>query len=333
MRITKPVYYDRFRCIAGACPDSCCKEWDVLVDTESADRYRSLPGSLGDRLRQVLREESGKVYMAIEDRRCPMWRHDGLCRIQAELGEEALCKTCREFPRLRHDYGDFAELQLELSCPVAARLILEAPPAAPVAKIVPGGDLPEYDPLDMAILMATREQMLAILSDTSRPIPEALALGLMYGYHAQGALNSGELSPFDPETALEEARGFAKPGDAAAMVEFFLGLELLTPEWEEMLRAPGPGGWSAEYLPLARYFTERYWLQAISDFDLAGRVKFMVISCLLTHHLSGDIFRTAQLYSKEIENDLSNVDAILDAAYTHPAFTDDKLLGMLLLEE
>ena len=42
------------------------------------------------------------------------------------------------------------------------------------------------------------------------------------------------------------------------------------------------------------------------------------------------LLRTAQLYSKEIENDADNVDAILDGAYTHPAFTDDKLLGWLL---
>ena len=34
--------------------------------------------------------------------------------------------------------------------------------------------------------------------------------------------------------------------------------------------------------------------------------------------------------SKELENDADNIDAILDAAYAHPAFTDDKVLGMLL---
>ena len=39
---------------------------------------------------------------------------------------------------------------------------------------------------------------------------------------------------------------------------------------------------------------------------------------------------TAQLYSKEIENSDENVDALLDAAYAHPAFTDDRLLGALL---
>ena len=32
MKIIKPDYFDNFRCIADRCPDSCCKEWDVLVD-------------------------------------------------------------------------------------------------------------------------------------------------------------------------------------------------------------------------------------------------------------------------------------------------------------
>ena len=42
-----PAYYDRFRCLAGACPDSCCQEWDVDVDPDSAKRYRALPGNWG----------------------------------------------------------------------------------------------------------------------------------------------------------------------------------------------------------------------------------------------------------------------------------------------
>ena len=74
---------------------------------------------------------------------------------------------------------------------------------------------------------------------------------------------------------------------------------------------------------------ERYWLQAVSDYDLMGRVKFILISCLLVGLLGGDEVRTAQLFSKEIENDLENVNAILDAAYSARPFADDKLLGML----
>lgn len=330
MIITKPSYFDTFRCIAGGCPDSCCKEWAVQVDPDSAARYRSLPGPLGDRLRQVLVEENGETVMTIENRRCPMWREDGLCRIQAELGEEALCQVCRDFPRLRHDYGDFLELTLELSCPEAARLILNAHPAPPVEQVLPGGE-GDYDPLDMEILKATRQNALELLSDTGRPIPETLALVLLYGCHAQSDLDAGEMEHFYPESALEEGKSLANPGDYSLVLDFFRSLEILTPEWNALLKSPAPGPWTEKHLALARYFVERYWLQAISDFDLYSRVKLTLISCLLVRYLGGDIFRTAQLYSKELENNADNVDALLDAAYTHPAFTDDKLLGLLLL--
>lgn len=330
MLIAKPAYFDQFHCIAGSCPDSCCQEWSVQVDEDTAAYYRGLPGPLGHRLRQVLRSEDGETVMTIENRRCPMWRHDGLCRIQAELGETALCRVCREFPRLRHDYGDFQELALELSCPEAARLVLSAEPSSTILEEVPGGEKAEYDEEAMEILKSTRVQMLAILSDASRPVPETLALALLYGYQAQSELDGGEPQPFDPEAALDEAHSFAQPGDYGLILDFFRDLELLTPQWEAMLSAPSPGEWSSAHLALARYFVERYWLQAVSDYDLSSRVKFTIISCLLIRHLGGDLLRTAQLYSKEIENDADNVDAILDAAYCNPAFTDDKLLGLLL---
>ena len=337
MLIYKPDYFDRFHCIAGACPDSCCKEWDVQVDASAAEYYRSLPGALGDRLREVLSDEDGETIMTIIDGRCPMWRADGLCRIQAELGEAALCRTCREFPRLTHDYGYFMELGLELSCPEAAKFILNAQPsaeeiAAPVCELVCDDTEmePEYDIEAMEILKATREKALAILSDTTRPVGEVLALGLLYGYQAQAELDGGEPQPFDAGSALDEVRNLAKPGNFQEIVDFFLNLEILTPEWEALLRSPAPGGWDGHTLALARYLVQRYWLQAVSDYDLYSRVKFMVIACLLVKHLGGDIFRTAQLFSKEIENDVDNVEAILDGAYGHPAFTDDKILGLLL---
>lgn len=330
MLVFKPDYYDRFRCAAGRCPDSCCQQWAVQVDPESAALYRSLPGALGDRLREVLQTRDGETVMALTGGRCPMWRSDGLCRIQAELGESALCRTCRAFPRLTHDYGDFMELGLELSCPEAAKWILGAPPAPLTLEQRPGGEMPEYDREAMAVLKASRETMLAIVSDESLPVGNTLALGLLYGCQAQSELDEGVPQPFNASAALTEARELAKPGCFSGMLDFFQHLELLTPQWEAMLRSPKPGQWSCRHRALARYLIHRYWLQAVSDYDLYCRVKFIVISCLLVKTLGGDIFTTAQLFSKEIENDTENVEAILDAAYAHPVFTDDKLLGMLL---
>ena len=330
MTITKPDYFDRFRCIAGACPDSCCKEWDVQVDDVSAAYYRSLPGALGEDLRRLMHEEDGETVMTIQNGRCPMWRTDGLCRIQAELGEEALCKTCREFPRLTHDYGDFVEKMLELSCPEAARILLSAPDLPPVTVEVPGGEEPDYDEEAMAVLKATRNRALALLADTSRDIPATLASLFLFGCQAQSELDGAEEAPFDAGSALESAGEFAKITPVSALLSPFFDLEILTEEWKNRLASPEEGEWQEGYRALARYFVERYWLQAVSDYDLYCRVKFMVISCLVIHALGGDFVRTAQLYAKEIENSTENVEALLDAAYTNPAFTDDRLLGWLL---
>ena len=330
MLIAKPSYFDSFRCIASLCPDSCCKEWDVQVDAVAAAAYRSLPGPLGDRLREVLYEEEGETYMSIqEDRRCPMWRDDGLCRIQAELGEPALCKTCREFPRLTHDYGDFIEYGLELSCPEAARIILSSPDAALHTEEIPGGEAPEYDTEAMAVLKATRKQMLQLL-EADRPLREVLVLALLYGYQAQSQLDGAEELPFDPEAALAEAKTLAKDGNLSEVLNLFLSLEILTPQWEQRMQKPAGKSFPEACRPLLRYFVERYWLQAVSDYDLYCRVKFMVLSCLVIASLGGDFLQTAQLYSKEIENNTANVEALLDAAYCHPSLTDDKLLGLLL---
>ena len=331
MNLFYPDYYDRFACIAGSCPDSCCKEWDVTVDAASAARYRALEGSLGHDLRRVLVDEDGETIMRqTADRRCPMWRQDGLCRIQAELGEEALCQVCTAFPRLRHDYGDFVELGLELSCPEAARLILSSSSPAIIQAQVCGGEAPEYDPLDMAVLKETRQQARSLL-DAGLPLNDTLAALLLYGYRAQALLDGEEMTPFHPEAAAEEARSLAQPGCMEEIYSLYQTLEILTPTWGALLHGtPAQNPWTDAHRAIARYFIDRYWLQAISDLDLVGRVKFIITSCLMIRSLPMDTVSAAQLYSKEIENDADNVYALLDAAYTSPAITDVRLLGFLV---
>lgn len=331
MRIYYPDYYHSFRCIAGQCPDSCCKEWAVDVDADAAAYYRTLPGDLGDRLREVLRDTEDGTVMAIDNNRCPMWRQDGLCRIQVELGHDALCKTCREFPRLRHDYGDFVELGLELSCPEAACLILTSGQAQILTTEHPGGEAPEYDREVMSVLKESRVQMLAFLNGTQYSLPEELAILLLHSHSIQAQLDGGAGEAFDPKTCLAEAHRYAKDGDISAVFSFFQELEILTDEWKNRLNAkPQTIQWSQTLRALAQYMIGRYWLQAVSDYDLVCRVKLTVVACLLVGAMGGDVIQTAQLFSKEIENDPDNIEAILDGAYTALSLTDTNLLSLLL---
>ena len=329
MNISYPAYYKQFTCIASACPDSCCHEWEVDVDPQAAAYYRSLPGNLGDRLRSVLRDTEDGTCMTIEDNRCPMWRQDGLCRIQAELGHDALCHTCRTFPRLRHDYGDFAELGLELSCPEAARLILSGQGQSICTETQPGVEEPDYDPQIMSALLTSREAFLMFLEDSPNRIPEILTVLLLYAHDVQNEIDGGERAILLPDYFLAEGVKLAKTGDISLILDFFKNLEILTDRWKSRLESPAPAPWNDAYRHLIRYFVERYWLQAVSDYDLICRAKLMITACLLIRALGGDLTETAQLFSKEIENDPDNIEALLDGAYTAPALTDLNLLSLL----
>ena len=129
MREIYPSHYAAFHCIAGACPDSCCKEWEIVVDTASAERYRSVSGTLGERLRQaMITDADGDIIFQERNSRCPFWNAQQLCDIHGELGEDALCETCRLFPRITQDYGDFIEFDISPACPEAARLLFSLTP-------------------------------------------------------------------------------------------------------------------------------------------------------------------------------------------------------------
>ena len=331
MKIFTPEYYNQFSCIAAACPDSCCKEWQVDVDETSAAFYRSLPGDLGQRLREVLYDEDGCTVMRNIGARCPMWRQDGLCQIQAQLGHDALCQTCRDFPRLSHDYGNFLERDLELSCPEAARLIF-ANPFPEILSESANGDTPvDYEPEVMAVLLKSREIALNFLSEQAFPLEEALAILLLFAHDVQAAIDGDIFPDFDPAQLLLQAKSYVQAADIAPVFAFLKDLEILTPDWLSCLEKGSVcHGINQALLPLAAYGIRRYWLQAVSDYDLICRVKFILIACIVVSSMGGSPQKTAQKFSKEIENNPDNVDAILDAAYTCPAFTDVQLLSLLL---
>lgn len=125
MKIVKSDNYDGFVCSAGACPMSCCLgNWQIMIDDEHIDRYTSDTGDSAlnkrlaegvDLVEQCFTQNGGKCYMLDED---------GLCSIQRTLGEDALCDTCRKYPRHLEEFRGVREWSLSLSCPEAARIIL-----------------------------------------------------------------------------------------------------------------------------------------------------------------------------------------------------------------
>lgn len=123
MRYMKPHYYDAFRCIANQCPETCCAGWQIVIDEDSLEKYSRIENSFGNRIRNSVDWEEGIFYQY--DKRCAFLNEQNLCDLQSELGEEALCDTCRRYPRHVEEYEGLREYSLSLSCPVTAAMILQ----------------------------------------------------------------------------------------------------------------------------------------------------------------------------------------------------------------
>ena len=126
-----PRYLERFRCVGGDCPETCCGGWSVAIDRATYQRYVQIRKEpLASLMRQYLRHDpSGssarQATMALrEDLSCPMLDEQQLCRIQREQGAAALSQTCRQYPRLMGQDGLTMQQHASLSCPEAARLAL-----------------------------------------------------------------------------------------------------------------------------------------------------------------------------------------------------------------
>ena len=124
MITTVPDYFDGFHCLAGSCPDTCCGQWEIVVDEAAEARYRSVSGDLGQRIRAALVTMDGETCMALEHGRCPLLTAEGLCPIVTELGEDFLSETCHTHPRFTEVYGGLRETMLSISCPEAAPLLV-----------------------------------------------------------------------------------------------------------------------------------------------------------------------------------------------------------------
>lgn len=131
----QPLYASIFRCIGGACEDTCCHGMGVMVDKATYNRYQSLPP--GDIRSLVQRKVSlnlvgatDTLYAKIDCTPaddCPFLASDRLCGIQKEFGPEYLSATCSIYPRVLNSVNDELETSLYLSCPEAARLVLLNP--------------------------------------------------------------------------------------------------------------------------------------------------------------------------------------------------------------
>lgn len=127
MKLLKPHYYDKFKCVGNNCPNTCCKGWDISINKKIYQKYQSVKGEFGDKLRKSIYTKNEEQYFKLNQlNACQFLNDKMLCDIYINLGENFMCDTCKIYPRITKLHADVVEQTLTLSCPEVARLLIES---------------------------------------------------------------------------------------------------------------------------------------------------------------------------------------------------------------
>lgn len=195
MKVMTPHYYKDFRCIAGACTDTCCAGWDVDVDKNSYKYYKTVKGAFGKRLKSIMvpSQDGECTFTLKEGGRCPFLNDDNLCDLYIELGEDKLCETCAEFPRFINDYGNIREIGIAPSCKTAGELMFSYKDELTFDTVEDNSLIPEPNDIDAYTYMQLRQARIVafgIISDRDISIFERLMLYLNYAKRIQKHLDA-----------------------------------------------------------------------------------------------------------------------------------------------
>lgn len=348
MKTRVPDYFSSFACLAGACPDTCCGQWEIVVDPAAKARYLSVRGPLGRRIRAALTTRDGEDCMVLDHGRCPLLTEDGLCAIVLEKGETFLSTTCHTHPRFTEIYGGLAETMLSISCPEAARLLLDR--EAPLTFITGQDETPidgpnDLDPDLFRALLESRETAFALIQDRTRPMADRLVLLLCFAHRLQRLLDreawtacrrlsSRYRSRAYQDRQLRRVRRLRLHRDRSALGEIprlLRSMEHLSPDFPQAIAAMAAPDLASNALPLeqlAMYYLFRWWLKAANDGQVWRQSAACVISCLAAAGLPGPFREAARLYSKEVEHSAENM-ALLRGAMDLPVFARNEILSLL----
>lgn len=256
MILRVPEYYDEFSCIASRCKDSCCAGWEIDIDDESYEYYRSVEGAFGDRLRESMfvAEDGGYRFKLKGPKRCAMLNDNNLCDLYTALGEEALCEVCTEYPRFSLVYGQVEQKALSLSCEEVGRILFGRTEPEQLIDIELPGDCEddEEDPQYVAFMEWVQKEAVAILQNRELSITERTREFLAWCDRVQTIINYSQakddlsiLEAWKNQDADREIReweqknieGKEKPArnlsyeDFCDRFEIFLDMEELDEEW------------------------------------------------------------------------------------------------------
>lgn len=232
-----PDYYDKFNCIAEKCPDTCCAQWQIVIDDDSLENYLNDTGEYAHTLHRNINWNEG-VFRHGKRGTCAFLREDMLCDLYVHMGKDSLCTTCREYPRHTEEFENVREISLSLSCPEVARILMNH---REKVTFVTKEDRKEevfedFDYFLFSNLEDIREEVFRVLQNRELPLRSRFAKVLQIGASAQRHYEEGDLVLWnacgEQDLVRVENEYELLKNQAAFLSE---ELELLYSDWETVL--------------------------------------------------------------------------------------------------
>ena len=196
MKIRVPEYFKDFKCIASKCEDTCCAGWGIVIDDATYDRYKNVQGEFGDRLRSEIVHEAGENIFVLKGNNCPFLNEEKTCDIYINIGEENLCYTCQQYPRYTEEFGSLREVGISLSCPEAARIMLNNSKKVEFELSENNEVVSSYNDINAQLfieLLQSRKIVMDIIQDRTIDLRKRAALALLFVDEIQEKIDESEI--------------------------------------------------------------------------------------------------------------------------------------------
>lgn len=318
MEYTYPDYYKKFKCIGGECKDNCCAAgWQITIDQESLEKYETMEGEIGVRLRNSIDWENGMFEQF--EHKCALLNENGLCDVYCDAGEDKMCILCQRYPRHYEEFENVREISLSVSCPEAAKIVLgnRGKVGFYTETDEEEEEYEDFDYLMYTKLLDIREILLDVLHERKGSVAHRISKLLDIVHGIQGLIDNDEIFGIDEQEqrALTEQINYRRYTGKmklrqeymAEMMQNLHRLEVLRPTWTDFIREVQSilyvyldaeeygklceefdsfyGERMQEYEQLMSYFIYTYFCGAVYDYEVESKLRFGIAAVLIIHEM------------------------------------------------
>lgn len=310
MKNTMPSYYNDFKCIGSKCSDNCCIGWEIDIDKETYNYYKSIKGEFSKKLISSIENEENPHFI-LNNERCPFLNENNLCDIYINLGEDKLCDICTQHPRFYEWFNGLCEKGIGICCEEAGRLLFQNPNKLSFITYETKNENVdiEYDKELFEILFSARETAFNIAQKRDFSIEQRMIILLYFAYDFQEKIDFNENENLHEiiynynnidfikqilDTQINLNKNKKDNNILIEIIKLYKELEPFNQEWIQLLEKIESNidviknnkksfinyyqNALYEYEHLLVYFIYRYFLKATFDHDLLSKIVLCILS-------------------------------------------------------